>query len=75
MGVENEKEVIAMEKITLKQARLLREKTQENLAEYLGIHVQTYRKIEENPNEATIGQAKKIAKFLGFEYDIIFFDR
>ena len=30
-----------METITLKQARLLREKTQDELANLLGIHVQT----------------------------------
>lgn len=62
-----------MEKLTLKQARRLRGKTQDNLADHLGIHVQTYRKIEENPNEATIGQAKEIAAFLEYKYDIIFF--
>ncbi|PWM78734.1 MAG: XRE family transcriptional regulator [Phascolarctobacterium sp.] len=64
-----------METITLKQARLLREKTQEELANLLGIHVQTYRKLEENPDEATVGQAKKLAAELGFSYDNIFFGK
>jgi len=47
MEVENKKEVIALEKIRLKQAWFLRGKKVENLAEYLRIHVQTYRKHEE----------------------------
>lgn len=64
-----------MESITLKQARLLREKTQEYMANLLGIHVQTYRKLEENPDEVTIGQAKLLSKDLGFSYDVIFFDK
>ena len=63
-----------MQDITLKQARLLREKTQQEVADMMGIHVQTYRKIEECREEATIAQARKIADFLGFKYDEIFFD-
>lgn len=47
-----------MEDISLKQARLLREKTQDYMAELLGIHVQTYRKLEQNPDNVTVGQAK-----------------
>lgn len=64
-----------MESITLKQARLLREKTQEHMANLLEIHVQTYRKLEENPDEVTIGQAKLLSEDLGFSYDTIFFDK
>lgn len=60
-------------KISLRQLRRMREKSQEDLAEMLHIHVQTYRKIERNPNLATIEQAKKIAGFLDFPYDDIFF--
>ena len=63
-----------MEDISLKQARLLREKTQDYMAELLGIHVQTYRKLEQNPDSVTIGQAKVISKNLGFPYDTIFFN-
>lgn len=64
-----------MEAVTLKQARLLREKTQEYMAELLGIHVQTYRKLEEKPDDVTVGQAKVISKNLDFSYDTIFFSR
>jgi DNA-binding XRE family transcriptional regulator len=63
-----------MYSLTLKQARLMREKTQEEMAEQLGVHVQTYRKIEENPDDTTIAQAKTISSFLNFRYDEIFFN-
>lgn len=59
--------------LSLKQARLIKEKTQENMANMLKIHVQTYRKLEENPEEVTIKQAKQIAAYLGLEYNEIFF--
>lgn len=64
-----------MESISLKHARLLREKTQEHMANLLGVHVQTYRKLEENPDEVTIGQAKVLSEELGFSYDTIFFSK
>ena len=59
--------------LSLKQTRLVKGKTQDEMAEKLGVHVQTYRKLEENPNEATIKQAKIISEFLGVPYDDIFF--
>lgn len=59
---------------TVKQARLYAEKSQKEMADYLGIHVQTYRKIEEHPNRATVEQAMKIANFTGIPYDQIIFD-
>jgi transcriptional regulator with XRE-family HTH domain len=45
-------------RVNIKQARLLKGIKQREMAEALGIHVQTYRKIEQNPNLATIKQAK-----------------
>jgi len=62
-----------MDNLTVRQARLYREKTQQQLADALCVHVDTYRKIEENPDLATIAQAKKIAEFLCFDYDSLFF--
>lgn len=59
--------------LNLRQARRIRDKTQDEMANLLNVHVQTYRKIEENPNEATIEQAKKISEFLQVPYDEIFF--
>ena len=59
--------------LNLRQARRIRDKTQEEMATLLNVHVQTYRKIEENPNEATVEQAKKISNYLQVPYDEIFF--
>lgn len=58
---------------SVKQARLLLDLKQTEMAEKLGIHVQTYRKIEQNPNLATIEQAKKISEIVKMPYDQIFF--
>ena len=60
--------------MTIKQARLYKGLTQVELAKALNIHVQTYRKIEQNPELATIEQAKKIAELTGISYNEIFFD-
>lgn len=59
--------------LSLKQARLLKGINQEEIARKLGIHVQTYRRIEYNSDLATIGQAKKISKIIELPYDEIFF--
>ncbi|MCV9884734.1 helix-turn-helix transcriptional regulator [Metabacillus halosaccharovorans] len=60
-------------KFTLKQARLLKGYSQNQMAEELGIHVQTYRKMEKQPDTVTVGEAKKISEILGMNYDHIFF--
>lgn len=62
-----------MNNFSLKQARLYREKTQEDMANMLKIHIETYRKLEINQNRVTIEQAKKICEFLDMSYDAIFF--
>lgn len=59
--------------LSLRQARRLKEKTQQEMATLLKVHIMTYRKIEENPDLATIEQAKKIAEYLGVDYNEIFF--
>ncbi len=59
--------------LSLKQHRLVKGKTQEEMATMLGVHVQTYRKLEENPEEVSIKQAKMIAEYLGVPYNDIFF--
>ncbi|MFE7082529.1 helix-turn-helix transcriptional regulator [Priestia megaterium] len=61
-------------KFTLKQARLLKGFTQKELAEKLGIHKQTYSKMEKHPDDVTIGDAKRLSEILGFSYDFIFFN-
>lgn len=62
-----------MNSFSLKQARLYRAKTQADMAKLLGIHIETYRKLEINQNTVTIEQAKVICEFLDMPYDAIFF--
>ena len=58
---------------TIKQARLFAGKQQQEMADFLGIHVQTYRKLEKNPSIVSVEQAKKISEITGISYDQIFF--
>lgn len=62
-----------MNVVTVKQARTLAELTQEEMAEKMGIHVQTYRKIEKNPEVASIKQAEQISSITGLQFNQIFF--
>ncbi len=62
-----------MNVVTVKQARTLAELTQEVMAEKMGIHVQTYRKIEKNPEVASIKQAEQISSITGLQFNQIFF--
>ena len=59
--------------LTLKQARVINEITQQKMADLLGIHLDTYRKIEKNPDLATIEQARKIAEATGVPVAQLFF--
>ena len=52
---------------TVKQARMLKGKTQAEMADCLGVCRDTYRAIEQNPDRATVKQAKAISAFLGLE--------
>lgn len=61
--------------LTLKQARLLADLTQRQVAEKLGVHPQTYMKWEKTPDEIPVGKAKELSKILGREVDEIFFTR
>lgn len=58
---------------TIKQARKLSDKSQREMAKALKVHVQTYRKIEKNPNMATVDQIKIIAEQTGISIDQLFF--
>jgi transcriptional regulator with XRE-family HTH domain len=60
--------------LTLRQARAMRGFTQKELARRLGVHVQTYSKMEKEPEEVTIRDAKRISEILDVSYDLIFFD-
>ncbi len=61
-------------KFTLKQARLLKGLKQNEVAERLGVHVQTYRRMEKHPETVTVGDAKKISEILEMDYDYLFFN-
>lgn len=58
---------------TVKQARLLSGKTQQEMADHLGVHVQTYAKLERNPEKMTIERAVKLSQVTGVPSDQIFF--
>ncbi len=60
--------------LTIKQARLLKGFTQNDMAQELNVHVQTYRNMENHPDEVTVGNAKKISDLLDISYDQIFFN-
>lgn len=50
---------------TIKQARKYAGLTQEQLAVSIGVHRQTYMRIERDPATATIGQINKISDVTG----------
>lgn len=58
---------------SIRSVRRGKDITQQDMADSLQIHVQTYRKIEENPESATIAQARQIADRLGVAYDDLLF--
>lgn len=61
-------------KYTLRQTRLLREISQEKMANELGIHRNTYANWEDNPGRIPIEQAKRISEILQVKTDDIFFN-
>jgi len=58
---------------SVKQARQLAGLTQCQMAQKMRIHRDTYRKIEGNPETATIAQGRIIAQITGIPFDSIFF--
>ena len=60
--------------ITMKQARVGANLTQARIASKMGIHPQTYMRLEKHPGDMTIKRAKKFAKIVGVPFDDIFFD-
>lgn len=58
---------------TPKQIRLLNEASQQEYADKMGVHVQTYRKMENHPEEMTIGQAKLFSNISGYPMESINF--
>lgn len=60
--------------ITLRQARRMKEFSMREMASKLGICECTYRKLERNPGEMSIDNAKAICKILDISMEQIFFD-
>lgn len=60
--------------LTMKQWRLAKELSQEEMASKCNVHRNTYASWEENPDMVSVGNAKIIAKALGESVNTIFFD-
>lgn len=60
--------------ITMKQARIGANMTQQQVADKLGVHVQTYQRMENNPEDISIKQGKLFASIVGVEFENIFFN-
>lgn len=50
--------------ITMKQARVGIDATQQELADAMGVHVQTYARMEKHPEDMTIAQAKRFCEIV-----------
>lgn len=61
-----------MENLNIRQVRLAKEITIEQMADALGVHPNTYANWEKNPLSITIGNAFKIANILSVSVDSIF---
>lgn len=59
--------------ITMKQARVGANLTQQQVADRLGVHVQTYMRMEQNPQDVTIKQGKMFSEIVGCNFEDIFF--
>ena len=57
----------------MKQARQYSGLTQEEIAEKMDMHRDTYRKLETNPEKATVEQARLFSQIVGIGLDQIFF--
>jgi len=62
-----------MAKITPKMARVGAGLTQQEVADRLGCHVQTYATMEKHPEEMSIAEAKRFAEIVGVSVLDIFF--
>lgn len=59
--------------LTVREWRRVREISQENMAQSLGIHVNTYQLWEKNPEKIPISKAMEIASLLNVGMDDIVF--
>ncbi len=61
--------------LTIRQWRLAKEISQEQMAEKCGVHRNTYAAWEERPEDISVKNAKIIANALGESVNKIFFDQ
>lgn len=59
--------------VTMKVARVGANLTQQQVAEKMGVHVQTYGKMENNSGTVTIDEAKLFSSIVGIPISKIFF--
>lgn len=64
-----------MDNLTISEIRKSAGLTQQDMADKLGISRQTYAKLENHPETATIMQAREICEILGEKYQHIFFGK
>ena len=57
----------------MKQARVGANLTQQEVADRMGIHVQTYMKMEKDSESVTIREAKLFSKIVNMDWTQIFF--
>lgn len=57
----------------IKVARIEADMSQQEMAEKMGVHVQTYAKLEKNPDMMTIDDAKLFASIVGRDVSDLFF--
>ena len=62
-----------MDKFTLKQWRLIKGKTIEDMATACGVHPNTYAAWEKDPGRVRVDEAMKIARTLDVDIETIFF--
>ena len=60
---------------TVRAWRRAKEISQYDMAEMLGVHVNTYQNWENEPDKISIGNAKKIAEIFGLSLDDILFEK
>jgi len=59
--------------LTVKQARIGIDATQQEIADKLGVHVQTYARMEKHPEDMTIKQAILFSQIVGLKVSDISF--
>ena len=57
----------------IKVARIEADMSQQEMAKKMGVHVQTYAKLEKNPDMMTIDDAKLFASIVGRDVSDLFF--